>query len=214
MEEKVEPSQGEAGAGMRWPGEGEAAAWGRGRGACSLVLPGLDPRTVPSPHRSSGGGAESRLPASSVSVGLCLVSEPLEGAEPSRSGLRGTCHAAVRGSPQGWALFGLGFQGCRLGRLGPDLQEPEKDLPPLPLFCLQPMLSPRAGFLCLRSGSPLVFALGITILGVCHYTLTVKGSHLATHGALTESRGWSKVWTLFFVEVSLGLGGSHRGALV
>ena len=75
-------------------------------------------------------------------------------------------------------------------------------------------LSPRAGFLCLRSGSPLVFALGITILGVCHYTLTVKGSHLATHGALTESRGWSKVWTLFFVEVSLGLGGSRRGALV
>uniref|UniRef100_A0A452TRL3 Fatty acid desaturase 6 n=1 Tax=Ursus maritimus TaxID=29073 RepID=A0A452TRL3_URSMA len=59
----------------------------------------------------------------------------------------------------------------------------------------------HAGFLCLRSENVLVLGLGITILGVCHYTLTVKGSHLATHGALTESKGWSKVWELFFVEV-------------
>lgn len=62
----------------------------------------------------------------------------------------------------------------------------------------------HAGFLCLRSENVLVLGLGITILGVCHYTLTVKGSHLATHGALTESKGWSKVWELFFVEVRLG----------
>uniref|UniRef100_A0A8C0XGP1 Fatty acid desaturase domain-containing protein n=1 Tax=Castor canadensis TaxID=51338 RepID=A0A8C0XGP1_CASCN len=58
-----------------------------------------------------------------------------------------------------------------------------------------------AGFLCLHFENVLVFAIGITILGVCHYTLTVKGSHLATHSALTESKRWSKVWMLFFVEV-------------
>lgn len=58
-----------------------------------------------------------------------------------------------------------------------------------------------AGFLCLRSENVLVFALGVTILGLCHYTLTVKGSHLAIHGALTESKRWSKIWALFFVEV-------------
>ncbi|XP_002919874.3 fatty acid desaturase 6 [Ailuropoda melanoleuca] len=63
------------------------------------------------------------------------------------------------------------------------------------------LLALPAGFLCLRSENVLVLGLGITILGVCHYTLTVKGSHLATHGALTESKGWSKVWELFFVEV-------------
>ncbi|XP_004693432.1 PREDICTED: fatty acid desaturase 6 [Condylura cristata] len=63
------------------------------------------------------------------------------------------------------------------------------------------VLALPAGFLCLRSENVLVFALGIAILGVCHYTLTVKGSHLATHGALTESKRWSKIWELFFVEV-------------
>ncbi|KAF6091971.1 hypothetical protein HJG60_000140 [Phyllostomus discolor] len=63
------------------------------------------------------------------------------------------------------------------------------------------LLSLPPGFLCLSSDHVLVFALGIAILGVCHYTLTVKGSHLATHGALTESKSWSKIWTHFFVEV-------------
>lgn len=38
---------------------------------------------------------------------------------------------------------------------------------------------------------------------MCHYTLTVKGSHLATHGALTESKRWGKILMIFFVEVSL-----------
>uniref|UniRef100_A0A8C8YJ13 Fatty acid desaturase 6 n=1 Tax=Prolemur simus TaxID=1328070 RepID=A0A8C8YJ13_PROSS len=66
---------------------------------------------------------------------------------------------------------------------------------------LSPVLLPHAGFLCLRSENVLVFATGITILGVCHSTLTVKGSHLATHGALTDSKCWSKIWLLFFVEV-------------
>ncbi|XP_019321852.2 fatty acid desaturase 6 isoform X1 [Panthera pardus] len=63
------------------------------------------------------------------------------------------------------------------------------------------LLSVPAGFLSLRSENVLVLALGIIILGVCHYTLTVKGSHLATHGALTESKRWSRIWELFFVEV-------------
>ncbi|XP_059527121.1 fatty acid desaturase 6 [Myotis daubentonii] len=63
------------------------------------------------------------------------------------------------------------------------------------------LLALPPGFLCLRSENVLVFVLGITILGVCHSTLTVKGSHLATHGALTESRCWSKIWAHFFVEV-------------
>ncbi|XP_015359707.2 fatty acid desaturase 6, partial [Marmota marmota marmota] len=63
------------------------------------------------------------------------------------------------------------------------------------------LLALPAGFLCLSSENVLVFAIGITILGVCHSTLTVKGSHLATHGALTKSKRWSKIWLLFFVEV-------------
>uniref|UniRef100_A0A5F8G1N0 Fatty acid desaturase 6 n=1 Tax=Monodelphis domestica TaxID=13616 RepID=A0A5F8G1N0_MONDO len=57
------------------------------------------------------------------------------------------------------------------------------------------------GFLCLRSQSILVFALGIIILGVVHHTFTVKGSHLASHGALSKSKPWSRFWVLFFVEV-------------
>ncbi|XP_044530154.1 fatty acid desaturase 6 [Gracilinanus agilis] len=57
------------------------------------------------------------------------------------------------------------------------------------------------GFLCLRSQSILVFALGIIILGVVHHTFTVKGSHLASHGALSKSKHWSRFWVLFFVEV-------------
>ncbi|ELK12388.1 fatty acid desaturase 6 [Pteropus alecto] len=63
------------------------------------------------------------------------------------------------------------------------------------------LLALPSGFLCLCSENVLVFVLGITVLGVCHYTLTVKGSHLATHGALTESKRWSRIWALFFVEV-------------
>ncbi|KAM6164882.1 fatty acid desaturase 6 [Rhynchocyon petersi] len=66
------------------------------------------------------------------------------------------------------------------------------------------VLAVPAGFLCLRAENVLIFALGIAILGVCHYTLTVKGSHLATHGALTESKRWSRIWELFFVEVCTG----------
>ncbi|GAB1297046.1 Fatty acid desaturase 6 [Apodemus speciosus] len=63
------------------------------------------------------------------------------------------------------------------------------------------LLALPAGFLCLRFHNILAFATGITVLGVCHYTLTVKGSHLATHSALTESKRWSKVLMIFFLEV-------------
>ncbi|TKC53474.1 hypothetical protein EI555_014929, partial [Monodon monoceros] len=71
------------------------------------------------------------------------------------------------------------------------------------------LLALPPGFLCLRSENLLAFALGVTILGVCHYTLTVKGSHLATHGALTESKRWSKIWVLFFVEVCTSFTAEH-----
>ncbi|XP_017828307.1 fatty acid desaturase 6 isoform X2 [Callithrix jacchus] len=71
------------------------------------------------------------------------------------------------------------------------------------------LLALPAGFLCLRSENALVFSSGITVLGVCHYTLTVKGSHLATHGALTESKRWSKIWLLFFVEVCTAFTAEH-----
>lgn len=64
-------------------------------------------------------------------------------------------------------------------------------------------VSPPTGFLCLRSENLLVFAVGIAVLGVCHYTLTVKGSHLATHNALSESKFWNNILALFFVEVSV-----------
>ncbi|KAM9119161.1 fatty acid desaturase 6 [Pangshura tecta] len=58
-----------------------------------------------------------------------------------------------------------------------------------------------AGFLCLQSNNALLFLLGIFILGIVHHTVTVKGSHLASHNALTESKSWGKVWAIFFLEV-------------
>jgi len=62
------------------------------------------------------------------------------------------------------------------------------------------------GFLCLRSAQAIPFLVGVLTLGVVHHTLTVKGSHLASHNALTESKSWGKVWAIFFIEVS-GAGG-------
>ncbi|XP_025033919.2 fatty acid desaturase 6 [Pelodiscus sinensis] len=58
-----------------------------------------------------------------------------------------------------------------------------------------------AGFLCLRSDNVLPFLLGIFLLGMVHHTATVKGSHLASHNALTESKTWGKVWAIFFIEI-------------
>ncbi|NXP44226.1 FADS6 desaturase, partial [Heliornis fulica] len=56
------------------------------------------------------------------------------------------------------------------------------------------------GFLCLRSAQASPFLVGVLTLGVVHHTLTVKGSHLASHNALTESKSWGKVWAVFFIE--------------
>ncbi|XP_017667282.1 PREDICTED: fatty acid desaturase 6 isoform X2 [Lepidothrix coronata] len=58
-----------------------------------------------------------------------------------------------------------------------------------------------AGFLCLRSAQTIPFLAGVLTLGVVHHTLTVKGSHLASHNALTESKSWGKVWAIFFIEL-------------
>ncbi|NWQ84527.1 FADS6 desaturase, partial [Columbina picui] len=63
-----------------------------------------------------------------------------------------------------------------------------------------------AGFLCLRSAQAIPFLAGVLTLGVVHHTLTVKGSHLASHNALTESKSWGKVWAVFFIEVSRAVG--------
>lgn len=62
------------------------------------------------------------------------------------------------------------------------------------------------GFLCLRSAQAIPFLAGVLTLGVVHHTLTVKGSHLASHNALTESKSWGKVWAVFFIEVSGAVG--------
>lgn len=38
-------------------------------------------------------------------------------------------------------------------------------------------------------------------MGVAHAVITVKGTHLASHGALSESQAWGKFWAIFFIEV-------------
>ncbi|XP_040386383.1 fatty acid desaturase 6 isoform X2 [Cygnus olor] len=63
------------------------------------------------------------------------------------------------------------------------------------------LLALPAGFLCLRSARAIPFLAGILTLGVVHHTLAVKGSHLASHNALTESKSWGKVWAVFFIEL-------------
>ncbi|KAF7203767.1 transcript variant X1 [Nothobranchius furzeri] len=55
-------------------------------------------------------------------------------------------------------------------------------------------------FLQLGSSQPLWFSLGV-MLGVAHAVITVKGTHLASHRALSESQVWGKFWTTFFIEV-------------
>uniref|UniRef100_A0A8C6X8W0 Fatty acid desaturase 6 n=1 Tax=Naja naja TaxID=35670 RepID=A0A8C6X8W0_NAJNA len=63
------------------------------------------------------------------------------------------------------------------------------------------LLSLPLGFLLLRSSNPFVFLVGIAVLGVANHTLTVKGSHLASHNALVESKSWGKLWSIFFIEI-------------
>ncbi|XP_042304145.1 fatty acid desaturase 6 [Sceloporus undulatus] len=62
-------------------------------------------------------------------------------------------------------------------------------------------LSLPIGFLFLRSDHLFAFLLGVVILGVAHHTITVKGSHMASHSALAESKTWGKLWAIFFIEV-------------
>lgn len=38
-------------------------------------------------------------------------------------------------------------------------------------------------------------------MGVAHAVITTKGTHLASHGALSESQVWGKFWAVFFIEV-------------
>ncbi|XP_054624860.1 fatty acid desaturase 6 [Dunckerocampus dactyliophorus] len=56
-------------------------------------------------------------------------------------------------------------------------------------------------FLLLRSGDVLCFTCGLLLMGVAHATITVKGNHLASHGALSESPTWTKFWAVFFIEI-------------
>uniref|UniRef100_A0A8V1AEL2 Fatty acid desaturase 6 n=1 Tax=Gallus gallus TaxID=9031 RepID=A0A8V1AEL2_CHICK len=62
------------------------------------------------------------------------------------------------------------------------------------------LLALPVGFLCLRSAHAIPFLVGVLTLGVGYHTLAVKGSHLASHNALTKSKSWGKVWAVFFIE--------------
>lgn len=58
-----------------------------------------------------------------------------------------------------------------------------------------------AAFLLLGSSRFLLFTAGILLMGVAHAVITIKGVHLASHGALSESQAWGKFWAVFFIEV-------------
>ncbi|KAL4612900.1 fatty acid desaturase 6-like [Arapaima gigas] len=58
-----------------------------------------------------------------------------------------------------------------------------------------------AAFLLLRSSQVLWFTLGLLLMGTAHAIITIKGTHLASHGALSESRAWGDFWAIFFIEV-------------
>lgn len=66
--------------------------------------------------------------------------------------------------------------------------------------CLSVSLS---AFLLLSSSQVCYFLLGLILMGVAHAVITVKGTHLASHGALSESTAWGQFWAVFFIEVSL-----------
>lgn len=63
------------------------------------------------------------------------------------------------------------------------------------------LLALPPGFVLLRSPSPPLFLLGALLLGVCHAVVTVKGAHLASHGALSRSPPLNRLCALFFIEV-------------
>ncbi|XP_077406187.1 fatty acid desaturase 6 [Vanacampus margaritifer] len=58
-----------------------------------------------------------------------------------------------------------------------------------------------AGFLLLRCSDWLRFTCGLLLMGVAHAVITVKGSHLASHGALSQSPAANRFWALFFIEI-------------
>lgn len=64
-----------------------------------------------------------------------------------------------------------------------------------------PVVHVFAGFLLLGSSQLLYFLSGLLIMGVAHAVITVKGAHLASHGALSESPAWADFWAVFFIEV-------------
>ncbi|KAG7275861.1 LOW QUALITY PROTEIN: hypothetical protein CRUP_033274, partial [Coryphaenoides rupestris] len=56
-------------------------------------------------------------------------------------------------------------------------------------------------FLLLGSAHPLWFAAGVVLMGVAHGVITIKGTHLASHGSLSESQAWADFWAVFFIEI-------------
>ncbi|XP_041072752.1 fatty acid desaturase 6 [Carcharodon carcharias] len=58
-----------------------------------------------------------------------------------------------------------------------------------------------AGFLLLRSDRLILLCLGILLLGAAHTVVSVKGSHLASHNSLSQSKFWNKLWAVLFIEV-------------
>ncbi|XP_076008420.1 fatty acid desaturase 6 [Genypterus blacodes] len=56
-------------------------------------------------------------------------------------------------------------------------------------------------FLLLGSSHLLWFSLGMLLMGVSHGFLSIKGTHLASHGSLSESQSWAKFWAIFFIEI-------------
>ncbi|XP_053727992.1 fatty acid desaturase 6 [Synchiropus splendidus] len=62
-------------------------------------------------------------------------------------------------------------------------------------------LSLPAAFLLLASEHFFWFLAGVLLMGLAHSIITVKGTHLASHGALSESQAWSKFWAIFFIEI-------------
>ncbi|XP_051273465.1 fatty acid desaturase 6 [Dicentrarchus labrax] len=62
-------------------------------------------------------------------------------------------------------------------------------------LCLPP------AFLLLGSSQVLWFSAGVLLMGLAHAVITIKGTHLASHGALSESPAWAKFWAVFFIEI-------------
>lgn len=38
-------------------------------------------------------------------------------------------------------------------------------------------------------------------MSTAHAVIAFKGTHLASHGALSESKAWAEFWAVFFIEV-------------